>query len=46
MPGPNVPKTLKKKIMLIRNANDKTIWTAPLDTKSENLITFLYMDIK
>ena len=46
MPVSNIFKTLKKKIILITIANEKTIWTAPLDTKSENLITLLYIDIQ
>ena len=41
MLGSIILKTLKKKIMFIITAIEKTIWRAPLDTKSENLITVL-----
>ena len=46
MLGSIILKTLKTKIKLIINTIVKIIWRAPLETKSENLINFLYMYIK
>jgi len=46
MLGSIILKTLKTKIIFIINTIVKIIWRAPLETKSENLINFLYMYIK